>query len=106
MTSPRARWIRLGILFAIVIALVIAGTATGVRSQFTVGNVRAQAISACPWGLLGFCVAFCIGELLYVPGTVFFVAAILVRCWGSRRANSFGGCSAGSTNIRFGRLPC
>ncbi len=80
MASKRARWIRLGILFAVVIALVILLAATGMRDKFTVANVRAQAIAAGPWGVLGFGVAFCVGSLLYIPGTVFFVAAILV--WG------------------------
>jgi uncharacterized membrane protein YdjX (TVP38/TMEM64 family) len=80
MASKRARWIRLGILFAVVIALVIIGAATGMREKITVANIRAQATAAGPWGVLGFGVAFSVGSLLYVPGTVFFIAAILV--WG------------------------
>ena len=80
MTPQRKRMIRLGILFAIVIALVIVGATTGVRDRFTIENLRAQAVASGPWGILIFCAAFCVGELLYIPGTVFLVAAVLA--WG------------------------
>src|SRR4051812_26608236 len=80
MDANRRRLIRLAALFAVVVALIVIGAATGVRERFTVESLRAQALSSGVWGVLGFCAAFCVGELLYVPGTVFLVAAVLA--WG------------------------
>lgn len=80
MDAKRSRWIRLGLLAAVVIALGVIGYATGLRERFTVEGLRKQAIGTGAWGVLAYCAAFCAGELLYIPGTVFLVAAVLA--WG------------------------
>ena len=80
MTDRRRRVIRLGVLLALVIALVVIGAQSGLRARFTVENIRAMAVASGVWGMLGFCAAYCIGGLLYLPGLVFLVAAVLA--WG------------------------
>jgi uncharacterized membrane protein YdjX (TVP38/TMEM64 family) len=78
--AKRWRLIRLAVLFALVIALVVIAATTGVRDRFTVEHLRSQAVASGAWGILIFCAAFCAGELIYIPGTVFLVAAVLA--WG------------------------
>jgi uncharacterized membrane protein YdjX (TVP38/TMEM64 family) len=80
MDAKRRRIVRLVALAAVVIALGVVGAATGMRERFTVENLRRQALGTGAWGVLAYCAAFCAGELLYVPGTVFLVAAVLA--WG------------------------
>jgi uncharacterized membrane protein YdjX (TVP38/TMEM64 family) len=78
--DKRRRTLRLVGLAAVVIALAIVGATTGIRDHFTVDALRRQAVGAGALGVLIYIAAFCAGELLYVPGTVFIVAAVLA--WG------------------------
>lgn len=88
----RARLVRLGALIAVVIVLLVVGAATGVRSRFTVENVRATAVAWGAWGVLAFAAAYCLGALIYLPGMVFLVAAVLA--WGRVAGGGIAFCGA------------
>jgi uncharacterized membrane protein YdjX (TVP38/TMEM64 family) len=80
--SPAARLARLGLL---VLALVIASELLGVRERMSDAASRRAAVeelrgamqSTGALGALLFVVAFCVGELLHIPGLVFVAAGVL-----------------------------
>jgi uncharacterized membrane protein YdjX (TVP38/TMEM64 family) len=77
-TRPRPAW-RLGALALVVLALALAGHASG-ASDLRVESLRASVEGAGAAGVLVFVLAFAAGELLHVPGLVFVLVAVLV--WG------------------------
>ncbi|MSP62471.1 MAG: DedA family protein [Myxococcales bacterium] len=91
MEANRRRMIRLIVLATVVIALITFGFASGVRERLTIDSLRAMTTSAGSLGALLFIAAFCLGQLLYLPGMVFVVAGVLAygRVWGG--ALSFTG---------------
>jgi uncharacterized membrane protein YdjX (TVP38/TMEM64 family) len=79
--SPsRARFIRLGLLAAVLVGLYVVGHVTGVTERIDVRAVRDTVEDAGALGVLVFWVVFALGELLHVPGIVFVVSGLLV--WG------------------------
>jgi uncharacterized membrane protein YdjX (TVP38/TMEM64 family) len=75
--SPHARWrwVRLGALVALVIALLVVGHVVGVTDRLSGPALRAMVATAGAWGPVVFAVAFCAGELVHVPGMAFVAAA-------------------------------
>lgn len=65
-------------LLLFVLALALAAQFSGLRSQLTVHTLQEQLV-ANPWsGLALFVLAFCLGNLLHVPGWIFLAAAVYV----------------------------
>jgi uncharacterized membrane protein YdjX (TVP38/TMEM64 family) len=75
--TPRVRWWRLALLAALVIGLVILGKLTGLTAYLSTEHVRGAMTAAGWWGVLLFLAAFCLGELVHVPGMVFVAAAVI-----------------------------
>ncbi len=73
--TPRWRWVRLAALAAVVVALVVAGRLTGLTDRLSVPALRAAVATAGAWGPVFFVAAFCVGELVHVPGFAFVAAA-------------------------------
>ncbi len=73
-TSPW-RWVRLVALAVMVVALVVAGHLSGLTARLNVPALRASMASAGAWGPILFILAFCVGELVHVPGMIFVAAA-------------------------------
>jgi uncharacterized membrane protein YdjX (TVP38/TMEM64 family) len=87
---PRARrfpW-RLVAAISLFAALWGVGKLTGWTDHFTTEWVRTMVAGAGVWGMLLFVVVFAAGELLHVPGLVFFAAGILV--WGRVTGGAIG----------------
>jgi uncharacterized membrane protein YdjX (TVP38/TMEM64 family) len=65
-------------LLLFVLALALVAQFSGLRSQLTVHTLQEQLV-ANPWsGLALFVLAFCLGNLLHVPGWIFLAAAVYV----------------------------
>jgi uncharacterized membrane protein YdjX (TVP38/TMEM64 family) len=80
----RARVLRLVLLVVLIAGLAGVAKFTGVSARFTQAGVRELATHAGAWGVLSLVAAFAVGQLLLIPGTVFFAAAVLAygRGWG------------------------
>ncbi len=74
--DQRKRWIKLGLLAAVLLASLIVGRATGLTEQLTTENLRATLERAGAWGVALFVLAFVVGELIHIPGLVFVAAAV------------------------------
>lgn len=85
------RW-RLVALGVVIVATVVLARATGAHESLTVDGIRAQVASAGAWGPVGFVALFVVGELLHVPGLVFFGAALML--WGPVRGGALGSVGA------------
>lgn len=86
-----SRW-RLVALAAAIVATLALARATGAHESLSVEGIRAQVASAGAWGPIGFVALFVVGELLHVPGMVFFGAALLL--WGPVRGGALGSVGA------------
>jgi uncharacterized membrane protein YdjX (TVP38/TMEM64 family) len=63
-------------LLAFLLVLAVLAQVTGLRSQLTV-QVLQDRLHANPWtGLALFVLAFCVGNILQVPGWIFLAAAV------------------------------
>jgi len=78
--TRRRSFIRLGILFAMAVALYVAGEVSGVTKDLSVDRIRALVEGAGPWGFVIYVGLFIAGGLLNVPGMLFVGAAVLA--WG------------------------
>ena len=69
---------------------------TNVRSQLSPDIIKDLFLAQAFWGIALFCLAFTIGNLLYVPGLVFLVGAVyaLGKEWGGVATFSAAMCSA------------
>ncbi|MGZ3441285.1 MAG: DedA family protein, partial [Polyangia bacterium] len=76
----RARLLRLGILAAVVVALLVVRFTTSFGSSLSTAHIRDLVQHAGAAGVAVFIVAFAVGELLHVPGMVFVAAAVMA--WG------------------------
>jgi uncharacterized membrane protein YdjX (TVP38/TMEM64 family) len=76
----RARLLRLGILAAVVVALLVVRFTTSFGSSLSTARIRDLVQHAGAAGVAVFIVAFAVGELLHVPGMVFVAAAVMA--WG------------------------
>lgn len=79
MDAP-STWPRLLGLLLVLGGLVAVGRATGLHQRFTLEGLRATVLAAGPLGPPAFALAFCLGELLHVPGLLFVAVGLLV--WG------------------------
>ena len=78
--TPAARRVaRLRLMAALALALLLfgIGRALGLQQHLTVESLRATLASAGTAGMLLYGIAFCLGELLHVPGLVFVAAGVL-----------------------------
>src|SRR5262249_31971088 len=78
--TPAARRVaRLRLMAARRLALLLCGIgrALGLQQHLTVESLRATLASAGTAGILLYVIAFCLGELLHVPGLVFVAAGVL-----------------------------
>jgi len=78
-TSAVPRLARLRLTAAIALALLLfgIGRALGLQQHLTVESLRATIASAGTAGVVLYVIAFCLGELLHVPGLVFIAAGVL-----------------------------
>ena len=80
MTPARKRWLRLGILAAVLVTLFIVGEVTGLRKRITIDKIRELTLHAGALGIVVYAIAFCVGEVIHIPGLLFCAAAIAI--WG------------------------
>jgi uncharacterized membrane protein YdjX (TVP38/TMEM64 family) len=78
-TSPAPRVARLRLMAALALALLLfgIGRALDLQQHLTVESLRATMASAGIAGVVLYVIAFCLGELLHVPGLVFVAAGVL-----------------------------
>src|SRR5262249_22587008 len=78
-TSAVPRLARLRLTAAIALALVLLGIGRVLdwQQHLTVESLRATIASAGTAGVVLYVIAFCLGELLHVPGLVFIAAGVL-----------------------------
>ncbi|MGB0910840.1 MAG: TVP38/TMEM64 family protein [Nitrospirales bacterium] len=92
-TDPKKKILYIVIFFVMVF---LAVEATGLRSRLTPETIKAIFLEHTFWGLVFFCLAFSVGNLLHVPGWVFLVGAVfaLGKEWGGVATILAGVCSA------------
>ena len=92
-TDPKKKILYIGAFFVV---LFLAVEVSGLRSDFSPQTIKALFLEHPFWGLVFFCVAFSVGNLLYVPGWVFLVGAVfaLGKEWGGVVTIVAGVCSA------------
>jgi len=78
-TSSWAKFLRLGVIFSI-LSVWVWMFWSGTLERFSVADLQTAVLSAGPWGILGYLVAFVVGVLVYVPAFIFVIAGVLV--WG------------------------
>ncbi len=93
VTDPRKKILYIIIFFVV---LFLAVELSGLRSALSPETIQSLFLEHTFWGLVFFCVAFSIGNLLYVPGWVFLVGAVfaLGKEWGGVATILAGVCSA------------
>jgi uncharacterized membrane protein YdjX (TVP38/TMEM64 family) len=74
----KAQWWRLGALVGVTVALLVVAKMTGLASYLEKERLRSMVLQAGPAGAILFVAAFCAGELVHVPGTVFVATAVVV----------------------------
>ena len=92
-SNPKKKLLFIGAFF---VALFLVVEVTGLRTQLSPDNIRILFVEHTLVGLLLFCVAFSVGNLLYVPGWVFLVGAVfaLGKEWGGMATFIAGLCSS------------
>src|SRR5215813_4541711 len=75
--APRLARLRLMAAFALALLLFGIGRALDLQHHLTVESLRATIASAGIAGVALYVIAFCLGELLHVPGLVFVAAGVL-----------------------------
>jgi uncharacterized membrane protein YdjX (TVP38/TMEM64 family) len=75
--SHKRKWLRLGLVVAMILALVLVGKLTGLTEYLSVKRVQAMMQDAGVLGFVIFVAVFTAGELIQVPGIVFVGAAVL-----------------------------
>lgn len=81
-TNPKKKLLSIVAFFAVLYLVV---EVTGFRSRLSPHEVKALFWQHQVWGIALFCLAFSVGNLLYVPGWVFLVGAVfaLGKEWGA-----------------------
>ena len=87
-TDPKKKLLYILGFFLVLFLLV---EITGIRAQLSPEAVKALFIENTFWGLLLFCIAYSIGNLLYVPGWIFLVGAVFALGIGWGGVASFVG---------------
>ncbi len=80
-TSPKKKLLYIVSFFAVLFVIV---EVTGLRSSLSPDKIRDLFFQYQFWGIVLFCLAFSVGNLLYVPGWVFLAGAVfaLGKEWG------------------------
>jgi uncharacterized membrane protein YdjX (TVP38/TMEM64 family) len=75
---------RLFLLAVAVVGLLILARLSGIGTRFTAAGLRETIQGAGIWGALAFIGVFALGQLVHVPGLVFYVASVFAfgRAWG------------------------
>lgn len=73
----RNKWLRLGLIAAIVALILVSAWQTGLLAWMTKENLRGLLVDSGPAGLGIFILACCVGLFVHVPGIVFVSAAAL-----------------------------
>ena len=81
---PRNSKNKLWLICCVLIALIVIGEATGLRASFSFGSTKEIFLQYKLSGIIIFSLAFALGNLLYIPGWIFLVAAVLAlgKEWG------------------------
>jgi uncharacterized membrane protein YdjX (TVP38/TMEM64 family) len=92
-SDPKKKLLFIG---AFCVALFLVVEVTGLRTQLSPDVIRTLFLEHTLVGLLLFCAAFSVGNLLYVPGWVFLVGAVfaLGKEWGGVATFIAGLCSS------------
>ena len=92
-SDPKKKLLLIGAFFVVLFLLV---EFTGLRTQLSSDAIRTLIEKHTLVGLVLFCVAFSVGNLLYVPGWVFLVGAVfaLGKEWGGIATFIAGLCSS------------
>lgn len=92
-SDPKKKLLFIGAFF---VALFLVVEITGLRTQLSPDAIRTLFVEHTLVGLLLFCAAFSVGNLLYVPGWVFLVGAVfaLGKEWGGMATFIAGLCSS------------
>lgn len=77
-SSNRMKWIRLGIIAALVAVVLLVAWRTGLTAWLTRDNLKALLLDSGWQGLALFTAATCVGLFVHVPGIVFVASAALV----------------------------
>jgi len=77
LAAPRVARLRLMAALALALLLFGIGRALDLQQHLTVESLRATMTSAGTAGVVLYVIAFCLGELLHVPGLVFVAAGVL-----------------------------
>ncbi|MDQ3032899.1 MAG: VTT domain-containing protein [Myxococcota bacterium] len=75
--SARTKWLRIGALVVLTIALIGIGHATGLTEHLTRDRIQALMLDLGALGFLAYVGIFAVGELMHVPGMIFVGAAML-----------------------------
>lgn len=70
--------LRILLLVTVLAGIYGIGVYTGLAQQMTKENIQEAMASAGWWGYLIYLVAFCLGNLLHIPGLVFVTASVVV----------------------------
>ena len=89
----RSQWLRIGALVLLLATCFVVAEATDLRHRVTFQSIREHVIAAGPGGVLIFVGAFLAGELLHLPGMLFFATGVVI--WG----RLWGGLLGGSTAV-------
>jgi len=76
-SEARNRWIRVGALVLVTVALVVLAKVSGVSAHLRPDEIHERMAAAGVWGPVGYLLAFSVGELAHVPGWVFIAAAVV-----------------------------
>ncbi len=92
-SDPKKKLLLIGGFFIVLFLFV---ELTGLRAQLSPDTIRALFVQHTFVGLVLFCLAFSVGNLLYVPGWVFLVGAVfaLGKEWGGVATFIAGLCSS------------
>jgi len=92
-TDPKKKLLYI-VVFFVVLYLVVE--VTGFRARLSPETIKDLFLTHTLWGLVLFCLAFSVGNLLYVPGWVFLVGAdfALGKDWGGMATFAAAMCSS------------
>ncbi|MFT7581267.1 MAG: putative membrane protein YdjX (TVP38/TMEM64 family) [Myxococcota bacterium] len=77
MTGRQKTFLRLGALVGVLVTLFVVAMATGVTDSISIESLRDAMLGAGALGVVLFLLAFAGAQLVYLPGMLFVVAAIL-----------------------------
>ena len=88
----RSQWLRIGALVLVLATCFVLAEVTGLRHRVTFHAIREHVLQAGSWGVLLFVGAFLVGEMLHLPGVLFFATGVAI--WGRLVGGAIGGVTA------------